>query len=77
MINNRSIPIKLIIFIGSTVGGVVSWLYLTFATIPWVDARFSPVERRLELIDQRTWEMNGRKDPPPLGSKPVHSTKEK
>lgn len=55
--------------VASAISTAISWLYIEFATIRYVDAKYDPVEKRLELIDQRTWEMSGRKDPPPLGMK--------
>ncbi len=57
----------------SIVSGAIGWLFMTFATVAYVDAKYDPIEKRLELIDQRTWEMNGRKDPPPLGMKQVRA----
>ncbi len=55
--------------IASIISGAIGWLFMTFATVAYVDAKYSPIEERLRIIDERTWEMNGRRDPQPLGIK--------
>lgn len=57
--------------IASAVSGVIGWMFMTFATVRYVDARYDQVEERLKVIDERTWEMSGRKDPAPIGMKQI------
>lgn len=57
--------------------GLVSWLFATFATIQYVDAKveghdkaIADIKAMLNVIDQRTWEMSGRRAPLPVSLSP-------
>lgn len=75
----RDLPAAGVGILIGAIAGVVAWALGTFATIPYVDAKHSEamgaiggtqtaitdIKDTLKVIDERTWEMSGRKAPMP------------
>lgn len=47
------------------IAATVVFLFTTFATIHYVDGRTGGLDRKIDWIMDRVWEMSGRKGEPP------------
>jgi hypothetical protein len=62
--------------LGAFAVGIASgmvFLFTTFATMSYVDARYAPLERKVDWVVNKLWEMSGKRGEPPPGRKPAEN----
>jgi len=68
--------IKFAWMIGTALVSLVAYIFTTFATMTYVDGKvetesnkIARIEKVVDRIDERTWQLAGKKGPPPIGKK--------